>query len=157
VRYFGPNHSTSNIGLLVETDAGRLLLFSDLVEPGLAPYRNLPDTDFAGLRSTLDQCLSLDADLVLGGHAGPGRADWLAWNRDFYTDLVEVTARLYAASGAETPRDGEDGVAMTERIRTSVCAGAAEALRPKYGHWRGFDAWAPHTADRVLNYLITGN
>lgn len=157
VRYFGPNHSTSNIGLLLDTDAGSVLLFSDLVEPGLAPYRNLPDTDFAGLRHTLDRCLTLGVDWVLGGHAGPGPADWLAWNRDFYADLVEATARLYAASGGEAPRDGEDGVAMTERVWTSVCAGAAEALRPKYGRWRGFDAWAPQTAERVLSYLITGN
>jgi glyoxylase-like metal-dependent hydrolase (beta-lactamase superfamily II) len=157
VRYFGPNHSTSNIGLLVETAGGMLLSFCDLIEPGVAPYRNLPDTDFAGLCQTLDRCLALGADLVLGGHAGPDRAEWLVWNREFYRDLLEATARLYAASGGETPLPGEDGVAMTERVRLAVCNGAAEALRPKYGRWRGFDAWAPQTADRVLIYLITGN
>ncbi|MCS6800615.1 MAG: MBL fold metallo-hydrolase [Chloroflexota bacterium] len=157
VRYFGPNHSASNIGLILETDGGRLLLFSDLVEPGLAPYRNLPDTDFAGLLHTLDCCIALNADLVLGGHAGPDRAEWIGWNRSFYADLLAATARLYAAVDGQTPLPGEDGVAMTERIWRSVCMGAADALRPKYGRWRGFDAWAPHTADRVLSYLITGN
>ncbi|GIW06917.1 MAG: hypothetical protein KatS3mg060_1722 [Dehalococcoidia bacterium] len=157
VRYFGPNHSQSNIGLLVETDGGTLLSFCDLVEPGLAPYRNLPDTDFAGLRHTLDRCIELGVDLVLGGHAGPDRANWLVWNRDFYRDLLDAVKRAYAASGGQEPLPGEDGVAMTERVRLAVCNAAADALRPTYGAWRGFDAWAPQTADRVLSYLITGN
>ncbi|MCL6649044.1 MAG: MBL fold metallo-hydrolase [Chloroflexi bacterium] len=157
VRYFGPNHSASNIGLLFETDAGRLLFFCDLVEPGLAPYRNLPDTDVLGLLETLAACRTLGADLVLGGHAGPATAEWIDGYAQFFHELLAATARAYRAQGGQAPLPGEDGVAMTERVRLAVCQEAAAALRPRFGHWRGFDAWAPQTADRLLLYLITGN
>ncbi|MFN8532397.1 MAG: MBL fold metallo-hydrolase [Dehalococcoidia bacterium] len=157
VRFFGPNHSSSNIGLMVATDAGRLLSFCDLVEPGLAPFRNLPDTDFRGLLDTLSACTTLGADLVLGGHAGPAPFEWIEWNRAFYQDLLAATARLYLDIGGQEPLPGEDGVAMTERVRIAVCQAAADAIRPTYGTWRGFDAWAPQTADRIMMYLITGN
>ena len=47
--------------------------------------------------------------------------------------------------------------AMTERFRDEVCRTVTEELRPGYGSWRGFDAWAPKNVDRVLGYVITGN
>ena len=57
----------------------------------------------------------------------------------------------------EHPLPGEDSVAMTQRIRDGASLAAAEAVRHKYGSWRGFDAWAPMTADRVISYLVLGN
>ena len=46
---------------------------------------------------------------------------------------------------------------MTERFRDEVCRTVTEELRPRYGSWRGFDAWVPKNVDRVLGYVITGN
>ncbi|MCS7002470.1 MAG: MBL fold metallo-hydrolase [Dehalococcoidia bacterium] len=157
VRYFGPNHSRSNIALILPTGAGPLLSFCDVVEPDVAPYRELPDTDFAGLLHTLDAMATLEVAAVLGGHAGPGSVEWIRWYRQYFDDLLAATAQAYQASGGQTPMPGEDGVAMTERVRQQTCQAAADAVRSTWGHWRGFDAWAPRTADRILSYLITGN
>ncbi len=157
LRYFGPNHSDSNLVFLLPTDRGRLLVWVDGVEPGIAPYRNLPDTDFGGYLHTLEQVQSLEFDLVAGGHTGPGERRWVADYHDYALRLLEATDREFRAAGGQVPRPGEDGVAMTERVRGEVTRAAAARIRGRYGHWSGFEQWAPQTADRILSYLITGN
>jgi glyoxylase-like metal-dependent hydrolase (beta-lactamase superfamily II) len=157
VHYFGPSHSRSNIALRLATGSGRLLVFVDVVEPGVVPYRELPDTDFAGLLRALEGADALEFDCVMGGHTGPGERRWVADYLAYLRALQQATEEAFFARGDKTPLPGEDGVAMTERVRGEVCQAAAARLRDRYGHWRGFDAWAPRNADRVLSYLITGN
>jgi glyoxylase-like metal-dependent hydrolase (beta-lactamase superfamily II) len=157
LRYFGPNHSGSNLLCLLPTDRGRMLVWVDGVEPGIAPYRNLPDTDFGGYLHALEQAQALDFDLVAGGHSGPGERHWVADYREYLLRLLESTAREFRAAGGQAPRPGEDGVAMTERVRDEVTRAAAMPLRARFGHWAGFEQWAPQTSDRILSYLITGN
>jgi hypothetical protein len=77
--------------------------------------------------------------------------------RDYFEDLLAACREVFPASGEETPLPGEDGVAVTERVRLAACRAAAERIRPRYGEWRGFSEWAPRNADRVLSFLITGN
>ena len=156
-RYFGPNHSTSNIALFADTDAGRLLVFSDVIEPGVAPYRDLADSDLAGIVATLDALESEDFDIVMGGHLGPGDRSWADDYRTYFHELIEITADEFASMGGQQPLPGEDGVEMTERVRNETCARVADRLRPRYGHWHGFKQWAPMNANRTLSYLITGN
>lgn len=157
VRYFGPNHSDSNLLFLLPTDRGRMLVWVDGIEPGVAPYRNLPDTDFGGYLYSLDEAVKLQFDFVVGGHTGPGGREWVADYREYILRLLEATRMAYRAVGEQTPRPGEDGVAMTERVRGEVTATAAASLRARFGHWSGYAQWAPQTADRILSYLITGN
>ena len=157
VRDFGPNHSDSNLLFLLPTDHGRMLVWVDGVEPGVAPYRNLPDTDFGGYLHSLDCAMRLDFDFVVGGHTGPGERHWVGDYRDYLLRLLEATQRVFAASGGQAPRPDEDGVAMTERVRGEVAQAAARELESRYGRWSGFRQWAPQTADRILSYLITGN
>jgi glyoxylase-like metal-dependent hydrolase (beta-lactamase superfamily II) len=156
-RDFGPNHSDSNLLFLLPTDRGRLLVWVDGVEPDVAPYRNLPDTDFAGYLHSLDEASKLDFDQVVGGHTGPGDRRWVADYREYLLRLLDATQRAFAASGGQVPAPGEDGVAMTERVRGEVSQAAARAIEPRFGHWTGFRQWAPQTADRILSFLITGN
>jgi glyoxylase-like metal-dependent hydrolase (beta-lactamase superfamily II) len=157
IRYFGPNHSDSNLLFLTPTDRGRLLIWVDGVEPDTAPYRNLPDTDFAGYLHTLDCAAALEFDQVAGGHTGPGDRHWVSDYREYVRRLLDATDRAYRAAGGQTPRDGEDGVAMTERVRGEVTRTAAAELQQRFGHWSGYREWAPQTADRILSFLITGN
>lgn len=157
VRYFGPNHSDSNLLFLLPTDRGRMLVWVDGIEPGTAPYRNLPDTDFGGYLHTLDEAAKLRFDCVAGGHAGPAGPEWVGDYREYVLRLLDATRAAYRAVGEQTPRAGEDGVAMTERVRGEVAATAAATLRERFGHWAGYAQWAPQTADRILSYLITGN
>lgn len=157
VRDFGPNHSDSNLLFLLPTDRGRMLVWVDGVEPGVAPYRNLPDTDFGGYLHSLEQAARLEFDFVVGGHTGPGAPHWVADYREYLLRLLDATRRVFAAAGGQVPRPEEDGVAMTERVRGEVAQAAAIELQGSYGHWSGFRQWAPQTADRILSYLITGN
>ncbi|MCP5327095.1 MAG: MBL fold metallo-hydrolase [Steroidobacteraceae bacterium] len=157
VRYFGPNHSDSNLLFLLPTDRGRMLIWVDGIEPGVAPYRNLPDTDFGGYLHSLEQASKLEFDFVVGGHTGPGGPEWVTDYREYILRLLDATRLAYRAVGEQTPQPGEDGVAMTERVRGEVAAAAAATLRDRFGHWSGYVQWAPQTADRILSYLITGN
>lgn len=157
VRYFGPNHSDSNLLVLLTTEQGRLLVWVDGIEPGVAPYRNLPDTDFAGYLATLEAVQQLEFDRVMGGHTGPDGRHWASDYRDYILRLLEATEREYAQSGGQVPLPGEDGVAMTERVRGQIARTAADSLRERFGGWSGYSQWAPQTADRILSYLITGN
>jgi glyoxylase-like metal-dependent hydrolase (beta-lactamase superfamily II) len=157
VNYFGPNHSGSNLIFTFDTGRGRMLTWVDGVEPGIAPYRNLPDTDFGGYLHSLEQAARLRFDAVIGGHAGPGEPRWVTDYHEYLQRLVEATDAAYQSMGGQAPLPGEDGIAMTERVRHEAGVRAAEALRARFGHWAGFDPWAPQTADRILSFLITGN
>jgi glyoxylase-like metal-dependent hydrolase (beta-lactamase superfamily II) len=157
INYFGPNHSDSNLAVVLPSSAGRVLLFVDVVEPGVIPYRNLPDTDLQGLLHSLEAASRVECDLVLGGHTGPDTSEWVGRYRQYFADLLAATEIAFRAQGGQSPLEGEDGVAMTERVRTATCRAAAAELEGRYGHWIGFRQWAPLNADRVLSYLITGN
>jgi glyoxylase-like metal-dependent hydrolase (beta-lactamase superfamily II) len=157
VCYFGPNHSDSNLLVLLPTAQGRVLVWVDGVEPGVAPYRNLPDTDFGGYLHALEQAGRLDFELIVGGHLGPAPRRWVRDYHEYLLWLLDATDKCYHATGGQMPLPGEDGVAMTERVRHEVTARAAAQLRGRFGHWSGFEQWAPQTADRVLSFLITGN
>lgn len=155
--YFGPNHSASNLAAIFPSGMGRVLQFVDVVEPGVTPYRNLPDTDFRGLLHSLDSAAGLEFDQVIGGHSGPDSSIWVDRYREYFRDLVTATDAAFSAAGGQTPLAGEDGVAMTERVRAETCRQVAMKLEPTYGSWLGFREWAPMNADRALSYLITGN
>ena len=71
--------------------------------------------------------------------------------------LLDAVSAEIRAAGGQVPLPGEDGVAMTERVRGEVTRAAATHLEGRFGHWSGFTQWAPQTADRILSYLITGN
>ena len=156
LRYLGPNHSNSNVLFLLPSLVNPTVIWVDGVEPGVAPYRNLPDTDFRGLQTTLDALVQMDFSQIVGGHAGPDAYKWVHDYRDFYNELVEA-ARRKSKSGEHVAPPDSDGVAATEIVRIGIADAVTASLRPKYGHWRGYEEWVPQTTDRVLSYLITGN
>ncbi|MCG3771244.1 MAG: hypothetical protein JW384_02427 [Nitrosomonadaceae bacterium] len=156
LRYLGPNHSNSNVLFLLPSLVNSTVIWVDGVEPGVAPYRNLPDTDFRGLQSTLDALVQMDFSHIIGGHTGPDTFQWVHDYRDFYNELVETTHRE-SNKGEHVAPPGADGVEATEIVRIGIADAVTATLRPKYGHWRGYDEWVPQTTDRVLSYLVTGN
>ena len=157
VHYFGPNHGRSNIALSFATGAGRLLAFVDTLEIGIVPYRTLPDTNVHGYIESLRAASRLGVDWVLGGHSGPGPALWIDHYLDYFL-AMQAALRAAAAEIVEPPSHSvEDVIARGERHTDAVISAAIDALRPDFGHWRGFEAWAPMNAQTVWMSMITGN
>ncbi len=155
--YFGPNHSPSNLLFGLPSGRGRILMWVDGVEPGVAPYRELPDTDVAGYLESLHRASELSFDLVMGGHTGPDNRAWVADTGRYLSRLLDATRDEFGKSGGQQAEPGEDGVTMTERWRAGICTRAAARIGDEFSNWRGYKEWAPRTADRLLSYLITGN
>jgi glyoxylase-like metal-dependent hydrolase (beta-lactamase superfamily II) len=157
VYYFGPNHGRSNIALEFETADGGMLAYVDTLEVGIVPYRTLPDTNIHGYIASLQAASELEVKWVLGGHSGPGPASWIDNYLNYFLDMK---AALAAAADAtpQPPADSVSGVIEAGELHTdALVTQAVAALRPSYGHWRGFDAWAPMNAQTVWMHMITGN
>lgn len=157
VHYFGPNHGASNIALEFWTGMGSMLVFVDTMEIGIVPYRTLPDTNVHGYIESLQAASELGVDWVLGGHSGPGKGVWID---NYFNYFLDMERALIKAEGevTEPPSETvEDVISQGERYIDAVIARAVDDLRPKYGTWRGFEAWAPMNAQTVRMYLITGN
>lgn len=157
VHYFGPNHGYSNIALSYKTGKGTLLQFVDTLEIGIVPSRTLPDTNVQGYIASLAGASKLDVQWVLGGHSGPGPALWIANYLDYFRDMSAALIKA-EAEVVELPSETVDDVIARGEIHTdAVIKRAIDTLRPRYGQWRGFEAWAPLNAQAVRMYLITGN
>jgi glyoxylase-like metal-dependent hydrolase (beta-lactamase superfamily II) len=157
VHYFGPNHGQSNIALSFETDLGRMLVFVDTLEIGIVPYRTLPDTNIHGYIASLRGASALDVDWVLGGHSGPGPAVWIDNYLNYFLDMEQALIKAEAEIVEPPSSSVEDIIAQGELYTDTVIARAVDDLRPTYGHWRGFEAWAPLNAETVRMYIIIGN
>ncbi|MFK8054136.1 MAG: MBL fold metallo-hydrolase [Woeseiaceae bacterium] len=154
--YFGPNHGDGNIALSFDTDIGKLLVFVDTIEIGIAPYRSLPDTSFNGYLRALEGAAALDPDWVLGGHSGPGPGIWLTRFLNYFRDMAAALAMAEDEIGLLSVAQDESFIVASERHNRAIVSMAVDLLRPKYGDWYGFDEWAPMNADTVRMAIIVG-
>lgn len=154
--YFGPNHGDYNVALRFETGIGSMLALVDTIEIGIAPYRSLPDTHFHGYLKSLKAAAALKPDWVLGGHSGPGPGVWLTNFYDYFVDMRAALAAGAKAIDEEPPAAGEDFITASERHIAKVVDYAVDQLRPKYGHWRGFEEWAPMNAQTIRMAISIG-
>lgn len=157
VHYFGFNHGMSNIALSLDTGIGRLLVFVDTLEIGIVPYRTLPDTNIGGYLKSLTAAATLDVEWVLGGHSGPGPALWIDNFLHYFEDMRAATIRASAQVPQATTQSVADVIAVGEERTDRIVKRVVDELRPKYGDWRGFEAWAPLNTQAMLMHLATGN
>lgn len=157
LRYLGPNHSRTNLAMWFPTDSGRMLLLSDVLEPGIVPYREMPDTDVQGLCDTLELLRHTDQSLVIGGHRGPAPAEWIATLAAYLGDLITSARRRWTERPPTVLTPGSSGFEAAEAERRAVMLRVADDLRPTW-HARvdAFDVWAPANADRIISWLLTG-
>ena len=156
IKYLGPNHSSSNLIFFLPNADKKTVIWVDGVEPGVAPYRNLPDTDFRGLLSTIHDLSKMPYEQIVGGHLGPDSFEWLHSYKEFYSKAIELT-HDEITSDRHMPAAGLDGVQATEYVHDRITQVVTEKLQSDFGHWRGYSAWAPMTIDRIISYIITGN
>lgn len=156
VHYFGPNHGDSNLALSFETSDGMMLVMVDTIEIGITPYRSLPDTHLHGYLTSLEQAMELQPRWVLGGHSGPGPGIWLNNFHQYFLDMR--TAVLAAETEVIQPpaNPDEDFIDTSERHIDAIIKYTVDTLRPSYGHWRGFEQWAPMNAQTIRMAIIIG-
>ena len=157
VHYFGFNHGMSNIALTLDTGIGRLLVFVDTLEIGIVPYRTLPDTNIGGYIKTLSAAAKLDVEWALGGHSGPGPAIWVSNFLHYFEDMREAAISASAEVPRATTQSVVDVISTGEEHTNKVVQRVVDQMRPKYGDWRGFEAWAPLNTQAMLMHLATGN
>lgn len=157
VHYFGFNHGMSNIALSLDTGIGRLLVFVDTLEIGIVPFRTLPDTDIGGYIKTLAAATALDVEWVLGGHSGPGPAIWIDNFLHYFQDMRAATLKAAAEVPQTATESVTDVIAAGEARTDWIVQQVVTQMRPKYGEWRGFEAWAPLNTQAMLMHLATGN
>jgi glyoxylase-like metal-dependent hydrolase (beta-lactamase superfamily II) len=156
VHYFGPNHGDGNIALSFDTDDGMLLVFVDTIEVGIVPYRSLPDTNFNGYLRSLEAAAALQPDWVLGGHSGPGPGIWLTNFLNYFVDMKASLAKSNEEIGSLSIAAGESFIVASERHTGQIIERAVELMRPQYGHWYGFEEWAPMNAQTVQMAILVG-
>lgn len=156
VHYFGPNHGDGNIALSFDTDTGQLLVFVDTIEIGIAPYRSLPDTNFNGYLRSLESAAALQPQWVLGGHSGPGPGLWLTNFLGYFTDMKAALIKAEEEAGNLNVATNEDFIVASERHTLTIVTNAVEMVRPQYGHWYGFEEWAPMNAQTIRMAIIVG-
>ncbi len=156
VHYFGPNHGNSNIALSFNTGDGNMLVLVDTIEIGIVPYRTLPDTNYYGYLSSLEQAIELEPRWVLGGHSGPGPGIWLQRYRDYFLDMATALAKAEQEIDEQPAAPGEDFIVASERHIQAVIDRAVALLRPRYGRWRGFEQWAPMNAQTIRMAITIG-
>jgi glyoxylase-like metal-dependent hydrolase (beta-lactamase superfamily II) len=85
--YPGPSHETGNI--LVHVPQDKLVVMTDLVMPGWAPYRGWGNADhIPGLLKAHDAVLALDFDTYVGGHVyRTGTRQDVEDSRAFWIDM----------------------------------------------------------------------
>jgi glyoxylase-like metal-dependent hydrolase (beta-lactamase superfamily II) len=157
VHYFGFNHGMSNIALSLDTGIGRLLVFVDTLEIGIVPFRTLPDTDIGGYIKALAAATALDVEWVLGGHSGPGPAIWIENFLHYFQDMRAATIKASSEVPPTTTQSVSDVIEAGEEQTDWVVQRVVTQMRPKYGDWRGFEAWAPLNTQAMLMHLATGN
>ena len=158
LQYLGPNHGRTNLAVLNRKE--RWVALIDVVSSGLVPYRELPLSDWPGFIYALDWLAAMPVDTIMDGHCPPSPIAWAGKYRRYLDDLLAATivAREQADEAtilAELP-PGADGIQMTEAMFVKTAKLAVEQLRPVYGSWGAFEAWAPQNVNRALIYLITG-
>ena len=154
--YFGENHSTSSIGILLPKE--RILMLVDMVYPGSVPFRDLPGTDVRKLLATLERVRTLDFDQLVYGHGPAGPKIWVDKYIAYLNDMIAAVKKAQVGQSYETLIQRLQGHGDARKILDlsidDAAQRAVEDLRPKYGHWAGYDEWAILNAKKIVLFLI---
>ena len=94
---------------------------------------------------------------MLGGHSGPGPALWISNFLHYFEDMRAATIKASEQVPQATTQSVTDVISAGEERTNLVVERVVAEMRPKYGSWRGFEAWAPLNTQAMLMHLATGN
>jgi len=120
LRYFGKAHTSGDIFIYLPNE--KIVFTGDVIQNEGVPF--LGDGYPNEWPLTDDRILELPVNLFASGHGPVGNAQDLRNARDFIHMLVD-TMRIHIKTG--DPRE----IAVEQTIST---------LKPRFGHWRSFDA-----------------
>ncbi len=133
LRYLGKAHTSGDIFTLLPEH--RIAFVGDVAQNGGLPYfgdsypAEWPDTD--------DRLVELPIDRFMAGHGPIGDHEALLEAREFIHDLVDHLKTSI--------RDGQD--------ETTGVASVVDALRPRFGGWRGFERLGEGATDLYRKLL----
>jgi glyoxylase-like metal-dependent hydrolase (beta-lactamase superfamily II) len=133
LRYLGKAHTSGDIFILLPEE--NLAFVGDVAQDGGVPY--LGDSYPAEWPDTDDRLVELPIDRFMSGHGPIGDHQALLQAREFIHDLVDHLKTSI--------RDGQD--------ETAGVASAVDALRPRFGGWRGFEGLGDGAAELYRKLL----
>ena len=157
LRYHGPNHSRGNI--VIHAPNHRALMVVDVVYPGYVPFDLLAvSSDIPGWVSALDDVLSYDFDVLVGGHISrTGSREDVQLAKSYVGDLREAATRALADNqrsdiipAAIATFGPADGWWLTNRHTEAVVAQCATDIRQAWtGRLAGVETFADSHCKRM--------
>jgi glyoxylase-like metal-dependent hydrolase (beta-lactamase superfamily II) len=131
----------------------------DLVNPDQPPFWAFAGSEnFVYYEANLEQLAALDWTHLSGGHGNVGSRDDIAFYRSFLADLKGAVGK---ALGEVKWGTGVDAAAVNAHTAflpawlNAVSKHATDALRPKYGHFYGFESAVPRNAEMVAMTMFS--
>jgi glyoxylase-like metal-dependent hydrolase (beta-lactamase superfamily II) len=153
--YPGPNHEAGNIIVYVPQD--KLVVMTDLVMPGWAPYRGWGNADhIPGLLKAHDAILALDFDTYVGGHVyRTGTREDIKDSRAFWVDTWNWTKEEMGRTPFDVEVEAGNAWAAQkvwfDRVATKVTARLVEKWGKRLG---GVDTF---THDTIIAVIISAS
>lgn len=149
--YPGPSHEAGDIIVFVPQD--KLVVMTDLVMPGWAPYRGWGNADhIPGLLKAHDAILALDFDTYVGGHVyRTGTRQDVQDSRAFWVDTWNWTKEEMGHTPFEAAAEPSNLWAAQKVWFDQVAATVTARLVDKWGkRLAGVDTFTPATVIAVI-------
>jgi len=125
----------------------------DHVNPDQPPFWAWAGSQtFVYYESNLEELAKLDWDYLSGGHGNIGSKADVDFYRAFIGDMKQAVGKAMSevkfGEGVDMSKVNAHTVFLTTYL-SNVAKKATESLRPKYGHYYGFDYSTPRNAEMV--------
>ena len=133
LRYHGPNNGKGSVSINFPKQG--VLHVVDWIVLGRMPYKHLPGYDIRGMINSTKDILTMDFDLLVGGHADSG-------DKEAVRTYLRYLEELYSAV-LNGIREGKGLDELQKTIRLDEFASLAM-----------YDAWLPLNVEGVYNHLV---
>ena len=149
--YPGPYHQQGNI--FVYLPEHKVLMAVDSVVPGGLLWKHLGVTpDVPALIKSIDEILSLDFEVFVGGHGQPGTKQDIIVQQEYVNDLREnARAALNEVNRTEVTQGINGSNAMTEAYFNALTKSCADKMDAEWqGKLEGVGVWTDEHCEKMI-------
>lgn len=149
--YPGPYHQQGNI--FVYLPEHKVLMAVDSVVPGGLLWKHLGVTpDVPALIKSIDEILSLDFEVFVGGHGQPGTKQDIIVQQEYVNDLREnARAALNEVNRTEVTQGINGSNAITEAYFNALTKSCADKIDSEWqGKLEGVGVWTDEHCERMI-------